>query len=81
MEGGFLTHMQGLPYCFQEKANFTASPLSPTVCPISSAAGLASKVPAPKTLGIEPPPFPSIISLCSLTPSPKPTPAPKMWKA
>ncbi|KAF2255183.1 hypothetical protein BU26DRAFT_500795 [Trematosphaeria pertusa] len=71
----------GLPYCYQERGNFTAPPLAATVCPTSSASGMASKVAAPTTLGIEPPPFPSIVSLCSLGGAPPPTAAPKVWKA
>ncbi|KAF2474919.1 uncharacterized protein BDR25DRAFT_311317 [Lindgomyces ingoldianus] len=76
----------GLPYCFQERANFTGIAPAASVCTVSSTSGLASQVPAPKTLGIEPPAFPSISTLCSLgmtAPMPPATPKPvaRKWDA
>ncbi|RDL41103.1 uncharacterized protein BP5553_01082 [Venustampulla echinocandica] len=57
----------GLPHCYEEKQL-----PAPTNCPESSASGLASKIPAPVTLGPEPPAF-------TLPPSPTgPPPQTKM---
>ncbi|TPX16476.1 uncharacterized protein E0L32_003770 [Thyridium curvatum] len=51
----------GLPHCYEE-----AGKRAPTNCADSSASGLASKIPAPQTLGTEPPPFSDIVTKCSL---------------